>query len=280
MEFGLSMSLCVGELVKELKERDLGEACLSVLDDFIQFALENGFTMIEAGSTSLIGADLLFSIAEEVKKRISRFKTVTYHLPSGEINIAALHQGIRREAVEETKKHILFCQEIGIDKVVMHPGCFVAMPNIYLLMERTIRGAAKESVLEIFEYCRRRNIELSIENLPRNEPFFQKPEEFEPFIEQGIGMVLDSVHALTSHVEPLEFITKFGNKINEVHLTDGFRKDPTGHYPIGTGEVNCLALLERLEEINYRGRIILELDSKKDLLESLLYLKEHRVSCM
>jgi len=277
MEFGVSMSLYAGEIVKELKGRDLGEAGLSILDDFVEFALENGFRMIEAGSASLIAADLLFPMAAEIKRRISQFQAVTYHLPSGEINIAALHEGIRIEAVRETKKHILLCQEIGIDKVVMHPGCFAAMPNIYLLMERETRQAAKQSVLEIFEYCRARNIELSIENLPCNEPFFQRPAEFEPFIEKGIGMVLDTVHALTSNVEPFEFITKFGNRIKEVHLTDGFKGDPISHYPVGTGAVNCLAVLRRLEEINYGGRIVLEVGSKKDLVESLAYLKEHQV---
>lgn len=273
MEFGLSMGLYVGESFQELQGTDLGEACLRIIDAFVEFALENGFRIIEIGSASVIAADQLFPIAEEIKKKTSKFQVVTYHLPSGEVNIAARHPGIRREAVEETKRHILLCQQIGIDKVVMHPGCFAAMPNIFLLMASHTREAAKQSILEIFEYCRAKNIELSIENLPRNEPFFQRPEEFEPFIEQGIGMVLDSVHALTSNVEPLDFITKFGNGITEVHLTDGFRKDPVAHYPIGTGEVNCLAVLNKLEEINYKGRIILEVDSKKDLLESLQYLK-------
>lgn len=277
MELGVSMSLYGGEIVKELKGRDLGQACLSILDGFTEFALENGFSMIETGSASLISADLLFPMAAEIKKKISQFEVAIYHLPSGEINIAALHQGIRREAVQETKKHILLCQEIGIAKVVMHPGCFAAMPNIYLLMARETREAAKQSILEIFEYCRAKNVELSIENLPRNEPFFQRPTEFEPFIEKGIGMVLDTVHALTSNVEPFEFITKFGNRIKEVHLTDGFKEDPISHYPVGTGEVNCLAILKRLDEINYEGRIILEVDSKKDLLQSVAYLKEHRV---
>lgn len=277
MELGVSMSLYRGEIVEELKRRELAEACLSMLDGFIEFALETGFRIIETGSASLIAADLLFPMAADIKRKISQFEAVIYHLPSGEINIAALHPGIRREAVHETKKHILLCQEIGIDKVVMHPGCFLTMPNIYLLMERETREAAKQSILEIFEYCRAMNMELSIENLPRNEPFFQRPVEFEPFIEKGIGIVLDTVHALTSNVEPLEFITKFGNRIKEVHLTDGFKDEPISHYPVGTGEVNCLAVLKRLEEINYEGRIILEVDSKKDVLDSLAYLKEHRI---
>lgn len=277
MEFGLSMSLCGGEVFEGLGGRDLGDACLTILDDFTQFALENGFTMIEVGSASLIAADSLLPIAEELKKRISKFQAVTYHLPSGEINIAALHEGIRREAIQETKKHILVCQQIGIAEVVMHPGCFVAMPNIYILRERETREIAKNSILDIFNYCKTRNIELSIENLPRNEPFFQRPAEFEPFIEKGIGMVLDSVHAVTSNVEPIEFIIKFGNRIKEVHLTDGYREDPVSHHPIGTGEVNCLEVLNMLEEIDYKGRIVLEVDSKRDLFRSLEYFKEQQI---
>jgi len=276
MEFGISMSLCTGEIVRELTGRDLSEARINILDDFVEFALENGFRMIETASVSLISADMLFPIAEDIRGKISQFNTVIHHLPSGEINIASLHQGIRRASIEETKKHILLCQGIGIDKVVMHPGCFVAMPIVYMLLERETRETVKQSIFEIFEYCQTKNIELSIENLPRNEPFFQGPVEFETFIEKGIGMVLDTVHALTSDVEPSEFIAKFGNGIKEIHLTDGFRED-ISHCPIGTGEVNCMAVLKMLEDMDYKGRIILEVDSKKDLLQSLAYLREHHV---
>lgn len=278
MDFGVSMSLCGGEVFEELKVRDVGEACLAILDDFTQFALENGFTMIEVGSASLIAADSLFPIAEDIKKKISKFQVVTYHLPSGEVNIAALHEGIRREAIQETKKHILFCQQIGIHKVVMHPGCFAAMPKIYFLRQKETREIAEQSILEIFDYCKARNTELSIENLPHNEPFFQTPEEFKPFIDKGIGMVLDSVHAVTSNIEPLEFVMKFRNRITEVHLTDGYREDPVSHHPIGMGEVNCLELLNMLEEIGYKGRIVLEVDSKKDFFKSLEYLREQQAA--
>ena len=87
-------------------------------------------------------------------------------------------------------------------------------------------------------------------------------------------MALDTVHAFVSGIDPVEFITKFGNGIVEVHLSDGVMSAPLSHYPIGTGMLNCLAVLQKLEEIDFAGIIILEVESKEALIESKKFLKE------
>jgi sugar phosphate isomerase/epimerase len=117
-------------------------------------------------------------------------------------------------------------------------------------------------------------MEISVENLHRNEALFCKPEEFEPFVSRGIGITLDTVHAFVSGVDPLEFITRFGRKIAEVHLTDGIESDSYTHYPLGTGMVDCIAVLQKLQEVGYKGRIILEVNSKDDLIQSKNFLQE------
>ena len=155
----------------------------------------------------------------------------------------------------------------------MHPGCFTAMPDMYLLMKKQVKEIAEKSILEIFDYCRVRGMELSIENLPRNEPFFQTPEEFEPFVEKGIGLVLDTVHAYVSNVEPTEFIRRFGARITEVHLTDGVKSDPISHYPLGAGEVDCLGILDELMRADFEGSIILEVGGKENVIRSKEFLE-------
>ncbi len=280
-QFGVSTSLCTGE-VKRLARgvgrpaaEQLLRGYLSLLDDFARFVLENGFDDIEIEfGFSIIGAELLLPLASELRAIIRPFRTVSCHLPLGEVNIAALHSGMRREAIAETKRHIDLCGELAISRLVMHPGCFGATPDRYSLLEKQTRQIAEQSVFEIASYAKKKNMELSIENLHRSEALFRKPEEFEPFVRKGIGMTLDTVHAFVSGVNPLDFITRFGRKITEVHLTDGVESDSYAHYPLGTGMVDCIAVLRKLREIGYDGRIILEVNSKDDLIQSKKFLQE------
>jgi sugar phosphate isomerase/epimerase len=275
--FGVSMGLCAGiieQYFKYLKTEDFSTVCLRVLEDFTEFVIGNDFEIIEMGAPSNVPAESLISVAGDIKKGVSQFRVVNYHLPFGEINIAAFHTGIRKVAVEETKGYIDLCEQIGVSKVTMHPGNFTAMPDGYLMMKEWARAIAENSILEIFHYCRSKNIELSLENLPGNNPLFQKPEEFEPFMEKGIGLVLDTVHAFVANVEPIDFIRKFGAGITSVHLTDGVKNDPISHYPLGTGEVDCLGILNELQKIQFNGEIILEVNSKEDLIKSKEFLEQ------
>ena len=281
VRFGVSTSICAEE-IKRLARRagrpardQLLKGYLSLLDDFTRFVLKNGFDSIEIEfGFSIISAELLLPLTGELRRIIHPFRTVSCHLPLGEVNIAALHSTMRREAIAETRRHIDLCGELGIKELVMHPGCFGATPDRYSLLEQQTRQVAERSVFEIADYCQSKGMKLSIENLHRNEALFRKPAEFEPFVRRGIGITLDTVHAFVSGVNPLDFITRFGEKIREVHLTDGVAGDCYGHCAVGAGTVDCTAVLQKLEEIGYEGRIILEVNSKKALIQSKKFLKE------
>jgi sugar phosphate isomerase/epimerase len=279
--FGVSTSLCAAEIKKlargtnNLAREQLLESYLGLLDDFAGFVLKNGFDSIEIEfGFSIISAEFLLPLTGELRKLIRPFREVSCHLPLGEVNIAALHSTMRREAIAETRRHIDLCGELGIRELVMHPGCFGATPDRYALLEKQTRQIAEQSVFEIADYCRSKGMKLSIENLHRSEALFREPEEFEPFARKGIGIVLDTVHAFVSGVNPVDFITRFGKKITEVHLTDGVASDSYAHYALGAGMVDCIAVLRKLEEIGYDGRIILEVNSKKALIRSKKFLKE------
>ena len=248
---------------------------LDLLEDFAKFVLENGFEIIEIElGFSVVSANHMLPLAKQLRGIICPFRAVSCHLPLGEINISALNLAVRRGAIEETKRHIDLCTELGISRLVMHPGSFAAMPDRYLLLADQTKEIAEQSILEIYSYCEKKDMELSLENLGRNEPLFQEPDEFEPFVRKGMGMALDTVHAFASGVNPLDFITKFGRRITEVHLTDGVEGDPISACPVGTGMVDCLGVLQKLEEMEFDGRMILEVLSKEALVKSKTFLEE------
>jgi len=269
---GLSMSLCRGEVRRYMQAGDLGKIYLSALRDFVGFARDNRFEVIELVTVPAIHSGVLAGIAADIGQSITGFRKVTCHLPLGEVNIAALHPGIRREAIEETKRDIDICAEVGISEAIIHPGCFATMPDFYRLVESEIRALAELSVLEIYEHCKQKGIRLSVENLPRHEPLFQKPHEFYSLARNGLGLVLDTVHAFQSGVDPVDFIETLGNSISEVHLTDGVSSDSVAHHAIGQGEVDCLAVLDELQRRRFQGTIMLEVERKEDVVKSMRYL--------
>jgi sugar phosphate isomerase/epimerase len=279
--FGVSTSLCAEEIERLAHQaaspdtEHLLKGYLTVLTDFAEFVTSKGFDTIEIEfGFSVISAERLLPLTDELRAIINPFRKVSCHLPLGEVNIAALHPAMRREAIAETKRHVDLCSELGIRELVMHPGCFGATPDRYSLLEKQTRRIAEQSVFEIADYCRGKHMELSIENLHSGEALFKKPEEFAPFVRKGLGIVLDTVHAFVSGVNPLDFITKFGKKIKEVHLTDGFASDCYAHCAVGAGMVDCLGILRTLQETGYDGAIILEVNSKEALIESKRFLEE------
>jgi sugar phosphate isomerase/epimerase len=280
-QLGISASVCAGEIrsaageIDRLSEEDLVSSYLVLLDDFAGFAVETGFSCVEIEfGFSAISARRLLPFAGQIRETIRQFDTVCCHLPLGEVNIAALNPEMRLTAIEETKRHIDLCAELGIRRLVMHPGSFAGMPDRYTLLADRTRRTANDSVFEIHDYCQEQDMELSLENLHCGEPVFRRPEEFEPFVRAGMGMVLDTLHAASSGVDPLDFIAVFGSRITEVHLTDGIG-DSLSDCAAGAGAVDCLGVLRRLEEIEFGGLLVLEVLSKEALLESKAFLQKH-----
>ncbi len=273
MDYGISMSVCLAKAKELAVGNDLNKTYLNFLDYFTAFASKNGFKTIEIASFPPFDADVLNQIKGEIKEKIKNFETI-YHLPSWEINICALNPSVRKASVDETKKLIDLAKYLGIKKVSMHPGCYMAMSDLYVLLGQQVKYVAQKSILDIFEHCKNNGIELCLENLPGNEPFFQKPEEFETIIGKGVSMLVDTAHAVTSNIDPVDFVRKFCSKISEVHLVDGFRGQTDLHHALGTADVNYPAFLDELIKINYKGPIILELKSEKDVHDSLDILKK------
>jgi sugar phosphate isomerase/epimerase len=280
-QFGVSTSICAGDVKKLAKginrpsAEELVEGYLGLLEDCAVFVEGQGFNTIEIElGFSLINVEQLLPSLEKLKRILRPFDTVCGHLPIGEINISALNSFVRRDAIKETKRHIDICMELGIDKLVMHPGSFSSMPDRYLLLPDLTRDTAMSSVFDIFAYCNRKRMQLSVENLHCNEPFFQKPEEFDVFIDKGIALTLDCVHAVSCGVAPMDFIGKFGSAITEVHLGDAAGSDPFSDCAVGSGTVDCPGILQELEKIKYDGRIIIEVLSKEALIQSRMFLEE------
>ena len=150
------------------------------------------------------------------------------------------------------------------------------MPDIYKSFENFARRSAERSVDEILDYCKPKGMPVYVENLPSNcrDPLFNRPEEFNIFLKNGAGMLLDTAHSMLSGINPTYFLERLGEGIKEIHLVDAISGKEDVHYPLCEGELDYIKFLNLAAERCPEARIILEMKSEDDVIKSLDYLKE------
>lgn len=274
INIGISFTSHLRELLSDqTEEKDLRSNYLNAIEDFLTFVKGNKLNTIELGSFPPYDGVLLNEIASEIAN-ITEGMSISFHLPAWEVNIAALNEGIRNAALSETISQIELCNRMGISRVCIHPGSYGSMTSFYKGFPSLIKEHCETSVKELLKVAENNKMELLVENIPFGSPYYRDPIDFEPLVAEGAGFLLDTAHAITSGNDPLEFVNKFGDKIKEVHLVDGFTHKPDTHLPLGDGEVNFKSLFVELEKINFTGPYMIELVSTDDVLQSLKYIKD------
>ena len=193
---------------------------------------------------------------------------VSVHSSVWDINAASYYGPIRSLTMKQIKRSIDACGILEGDIVVVHPGrC--PMPE----MDKLLSMAKKwfiDLTSECLNYAKKRDIKLTLENfsLLANYPY-SHPKEMVALARKlgGLGITFDIGHAyLGKHMErmiaPEQKIASEIKLVREylthVHIHDNHgEKDE--HLPPGEGDINFKPIMRALKEINYGGRLILEL---------------------
>jgi sugar phosphate isomerase/epimerase len=219
--------------------------------------------------------DLSLEVARELKDIAGSFK-VTCHAPM--TNIASPDEERRKENITEMIASIDFGVEKRCTQFVIHLAAseelfsFISWPRKNI-DQKLIRGAGEKSFQEITEYFKGMNLIYGLENLTRHEPGFQDPKDFAHLFNSNVGLVIDTVHAISWKLDPLKLIELYQNHLVEVHLTDGTGQGKiVKHYALGKGNVPLRQVLRKLQEIDFTGPVVIEVDSKEDFKASLEWL--------
>lgn len=274
MEFGVSMTAVARKVLARSKTRDLREAYLAMVGELAAFASGQGLTAVEIGATQPFDSKVLGGISGDVRKALSRFR-VSFHLPHEDPNLDSFNSDVRKAALRETKAAIAVAKRMGARNVVLHPGFRdIVSPGMYALFGKDSRRNVERAVGGIAGFCRQAGVPLTVENMPSPDPFYTRPEEFRGLVELGAGITLDPAHAVFSGVDPVSFIRMFRGRIMEVHLQDALRAKHVEKLQLGTGDVDYAAILRALVRIDFKGPVILELDSEESVANSLRLLRK------
>jgi sugar phosphate isomerase/epimerase len=121
-------------------------------------------------------------------------------------------------------------------------------------------------------YIGRRDMALALEN--HHEWPLSYPEDyarlFELIDDPRVGITMDTGHFTSSRVDMAGFVDRFAGRIRHVHLKDHVG---TQSVPLGTGETDNAAALERLRAAGYDGCASVELEVR-DPENAERYLRE------
>lgn len=192
------------------------------------------------------------------------------HAPFTDTNLAADDPHIREAILRRLETSIRWASTLDAKALVFHPGNSTAV-------ERFSPGYAwrlnVESVRRLLRYAVNYGVEAMIENVPEPFPYVLKSvDDFTRFFEEvgnDVRMVFDVAHA---HLrgEALEFISKLGDRIGHVHVSDNYG-DADIHLQVGEGSIDWEETMTALKASSFDGWVTVE--SYRGIEESLLLLK-------
>ena len=183
------------------------------------------------------------------------------HLPTF-VWTSDLYESLRTASVQETFDALEAGSELGIEKVVLHPGYITGLAKFVL--DRA-KGYGMESIGAILKKATSLGITLCIENMFPQANFLSTPYEFQEVFQSfpEIRLALDIGHANLGggKNKSSEFIHHYGYRIGHVHANDNFGKEDN-HLPIGAGIIDFEKILRELNEAQYDETLTLEVFSK------------------
>lgn len=183
------------------------------------------------------------------------------HLPTF-LWTSDLYESLRRVSLQENFEALEAAAELGIEKVVLHPGYITGLGKFVL--DRA-KGYGMDSIEAILKKAVSLNITLCIENMFPQAHFLVQPYEFQSFFESfpEIRLTLDIGHANLGggKNKSSEFIQRYGYRIGHVHANDNFGKEDS-HLPIGAGIIDFETIIKELKTAQYDETITLEVFSR------------------
>lgn len=201
----------------------------------------------------------------------------TVHLPFLWLDGLSLAEPVRKATVQCVAKVVELTQPLSIESYVLH---LWGMWSSLLATMQLMPDGEKRSLLDEMLCRAARTLdeiggivsprEVCVENLER----FPLKAILPLVTERDMRVCLDVGHLAVDGGDALEFLRQHWELIGEVHLHDALPGGADGpgvrdHLPLGKGQVDYAAIMDRLVEGGYEGVLILEMNTEAHLRESV-----------
>ncbi|AMD18347.1 sugar phosphate isomerase [Methanobrevibacter sp. YE315] len=193
------------------------------------------------------------------------------HAPFMDVNIAALQDKSRLNSIRQIKDSIDLANEINAEAVVVHPGLATFLANKYFLDK--VYELSNESIKELGEYGKDLGVLTTIENMPTFDGMiYQNIEDLDELLTSlDMAMTLDIGHANHAGYSAEGMIF---DSIKHIHIHDNYGDDDA-HLALGEGSIDLNHIVDTLENKNYDGIYIIEVNDYDSIKKSYEYMKKN-----
>jgi len=236
----------------------------------IKTAHDLGFDYVEIGIEGPAETpEIILKKKKQILKMLKRYKMFAIGHTSWWIDLGSQYALVRNAWLEESKKIIRLCNELGIKLLNFHShsvGTYMKDKK----GKKIILNNIVKSLKELVEYGKKYDVEIMLENgAERGE--IKEVRDFKYIIDRvpNLKVHLDVGHAfINNEMKGIEnYIKTFKNKIVHIHIHDN-KGQWDEHLPIGAGSIDYKKVIKLLKKIKYDKTITFEVFSKDlDLLE-------------
>jgi sugar phosphate isomerase/epimerase len=204
----------------------------------------------------------ILSQKRPIQELLHRYRMgITGHLPTFVLT-SDLYESLRKASLQENMEALEAATELGIEKVVLHPGYITGLGKF--VIDKAKRYGL-ESIEAILKRANSLGMTLCVENMFPQAQFLTRPYEFEELFQvfPEIRLALDIGHANLGgdRNRALEFVQRYGYRLGHIHANDNFGKEDN-HLPIGAGVIDFERILRAVKETSYDETITIEVFSK------------------
>lgn len=274
LKLGISSLALILDFIGRRKSRNFFDIFLDSIDTCLELAENEGVTVCEL----VIDFPILSSKGNkrkliEICESYSLEKQI--HGPFIDVNLCTHNDKISQASVDNYIESAFISEEIGAKILTIHPGIantFINSINSYN-MKRLV-----EAVEKILNVVKDLEVKVCIENMPKSCNILLKTEDFNEFFSllnrDALSLTYDTSHHWTNVDDPTFFWQSFHNKIKNVHLVDNNKKDRDPHIALGNGKIDFDKLLSLIKTYKYEGPLIIELNSKKALINGIEFISQ------
>ena len=236
----------------------------------IKTTYKMGFDFVEIGIEGPAETpETLFKKKKQILNLLKKYKLFAIGHTSWWIELGTQYEPVRKGWIEESKKIIRLCNELGIKLLNFHSHSRGTYISDKFGKKIVLKNFIK-SLKELVEYGKKYNVEIMLENAAEKGEI-KDFKDFKYVVDRvpSLKVHLDVGHAfIYDEMKGVEnYIRAFKNKIVHIHMHDNHGKADE-HLPIGAGSVDYKKVVKLLKGIKYNKTITFEIFSKDlDLLE-------------
>jgi sugar phosphate isomerase/epimerase len=195
------------------------------------------------------------------------------HGPFIDVNLCTHNTIISNASVDSCSKAAKFCDMIDANFLTIHPGLGNFLINS--IMDHN-KVQLKKSIYKLLDTIKNLQVNICLENMPQNCYIMSDENDIDATLQKinrsDVFLTYDSSHFFTCDGDVKMLWEKFHRIIKNIHIVDNSSKTSDKHPPLGTGKVNFQEIFEVIKTFNYKGSLIIELSTAKDLTDSIIFI--------